>query len=186
MPVTLRGVAIALEGDLTPEFVGKVIGEAMATAFGVPRTESPLSPVALPAPDAQPTAEKLIEAAPDISAATFEKPTFEKPPHEEDGFLAAEPAPATPSFVQNEEKNARVKKLRVTRKTPGGPKPAGALGARIVSLLDKSGGVASFAHVRSKLPECLPQALNMAITKCEQLQRLEDGRIALAGYHDED
>lgn len=61
----------------------------------------------------------------------------------------------------------------------------GPLAYRIVSLLDHCGGVAPISHLINVLTKPAA-AIAKAVEKCPQLQELPDGRIALAGYKDEE
>lgn len=103
---------------------------------------------------------------------------YERPADEPSGFDAPPPKPSRPKFVV--ERNQKTQPL-----TTGSGKPPGALALKILAVLDTGSGVAPLEHL-VKETGASAQGLNMAITKCRQLKRLDDGRIALAGYRDDD
>ena len=95
------------------------------------------------------------------------------PAGEPDGFRLPDPAPSTPIGVFD-------RPAKTKANMPFG------LGGKIFTMLDNLGGCAAFEAVRKRFHDHSTQAINMAITKCTQLKRLDDGRIALEGYEDEE
>lgn len=115
---------------------------------------------------------------------------YEKPADEPDGFALPKPKAATPVGVGcgGRPPSSKFDKLNNRpKKTPKPPsnKPPGALASKIMRILDQGSGVAPL-EVLVQETGVSAQACNMAITKCSQLQRLGDGRIALEGYRDTD
>jgi hypothetical protein len=134
----------------------------------------------------------LSQSSPETTA---EEPVeIPKYPDEPDGFRMPEPAPTRAKHVVDHTRNAKTpfqrprfkkEKKQGTPKEPQDKVP-GILASRIIQLLDGNNGVAPFEWLREQLPDCTPQGINMAVTKCRQLKRLEDGRIALVSYEDSD
>jgi hypothetical protein len=131
-----------------------------------------------------------VELAPAPRLSIAEVP-YEKPSDEPDGFALPKPKPARAVGVgcggRSEatpfNKSFKTKPKKAT-KSPSN-KPPGALALRILKLLDQGNGVAPLEVLVNELGASA-QGLNMAITKCAQLKRLGDGRIALEGYSDSD
>lgn len=171
MPVTLRGVAIHCEGELTPDFVGRLIGEAVKTIQAVA-----VAPVAVAA----------IEDAPPVKRITRRPrrkpvPTYEKPIDEPNGFDTPEPPKASKVIgIERGRRNDTFNKPPKDDAIPG----VGVLAGRIMKLLDSGTGVAAIDHVASTL-KCSPFGVKLAVGKCKQLKSMGDGRVALAGYEDD-
>ncbi len=156
--------AVKSAGDILARLVsGMIAGES--TAPSDPTVE------ALPAPEA------VVEPVQRITRQR--KVRFQKPDDEPDGFSAPAPSPSTPSFVVDRKQKVKV---AVGDKAA---RPPGALAFKILGILDRGSGVAPLEHLVRETGATI-HGVNMAITKCSQLQRLDDGRIALTGYRGDD
>lgn len=143
---------------------------------------------------ALPAAEPTVAALPPSEAvAVAEEPPrqprriirrkraakYEKPADEPDGFNLPAPDPTKATAVDRGGAPSRKFNRPPEDKVPV------ALASQIISVLDSGAGVAPLEYLVRETGKGA-QAVNMAITKCDRLKRMPDGRIALAGYKDED
>ena len=162
---------LKVSGDEAVKSASEVLSKLVAGM--VPAT--PNDPA--PADTSSPAAEPLTVIAGD---------TYEKPDDEPDGFVDPEPPRPRKSSGRRITRSGGSNYYPVPKKPKAkSDKPPGVLAMRIMKLLDNGNGVAPLDHLVSELGVSA-QACNMAITKCGQLQRLDDGRIAMTGYRDED
>lgn len=163
----IKGLVIRAEGE-----------ESMRAAF---QALSSVLEGLLPAGDKQPPAlpepVEEPEPAPKRIVKRRKKRETVAVEGEPDGFNAPDPPPATPTFVLDRKQK--------TQPLDDGTKKVGALAAKIIGVLDRGSGV---AHIDELIRQCGGNAhgIALAAAKCDRLQRLSNGRIALTGYRDED
>jgi len=204
--ISLKGIAIHCEGDLSPEFVGKMLGQVLSSVVGV--ATAPLTAIAAIAQPAQPAAAAIAgpvetterEPAPKpkrksyyvpVSKRPGRKPkpqTFDKPPDEPDGFGMGDPSPSRAAAVGRggsgiNPKRGTFDESREPHEATG--RPPGILASQIIKYLDERDGVAPLEVVAGALKVANHSAA-MAVGKCDKLKKLSNGRIALAAYNDED
>lgn len=141
--------------------------EALAAAEALP---------ALPAPEAESTVELAAKRI-----TRRRKVKYQKADDEPDGFSAPQPAPSKAIAT---ERGGRASS-KFNEFPAKAAKPPGALATKILKVLDGGTGVAPLEELVREIG-ANAHGINMAITKCSQLKRLPDGRIALQGYRDED
>jgi hypothetical protein len=135
-------------------------------------------------------ASPAVELAPPEPRLNIAQVPYEKPADEPDGFALPNPKPAKAVGVgcggrsEATSFNRFKGKSKKTTKPPAN-RPPGVLASRIMRILDLGSGVAPLEVLVNETGSSA-QACNMAITKCAQLKRLDDGRIALEGYSDTD
>lgn len=132
------------------------------------------------------SAPAVEPAAPAIESAPVRRITrkprrtkaerYERPPDEPDGFSSS-PKPSTPTFVKNAKANEAVR----------GAAAGGGLAGRIVQALDDLGGCAPVEAILRKLgPGKTAQGVKLAASKCPQLKRVGDDRVALVNWEQDD
>jgi hypothetical protein len=107
-----------------------------------------------------------------------------KVPGEPDGFALPPPEPSRPVCVDRSQPKRPRKPFTQDgeRTNVNGHRPPGALAAKIIGYLDRTNGVAHLEAIVKHSGAANAHGVNLAVAKCDQLKRLEDGRIALAGY----